>query len=61
MDFDEDDNPVITVKGVKGSGCTSLTADLERKLGAVTKDEKTREFREVDTSNAGRVSHRGGR
>lgn len=58
MDFDEQDNPVVSVKGVKGKACQTLTADLERKLGAVTKQEKTKEYREVEEKNAKRISHR---
>lgn len=60
MDFDDDDNPVISVKGVKGRGCKDLTADLERKLGTVVKETKTKEYNEVQRGdNRGTPNRRG--
>lgn len=53
LTFDAEDNPVIEVKGVAGPSCKSLTEALEKKLGTVVKDEKTREFNEREVSNAG--------
>ena len=34
----------IAVSGCPGPGCKQLTADLERALGAVTKDTRTAEY-----------------
>jgi len=39
----------IATAGFSGSDCLKETMDLERKLGATTKDTKTREF---TTTNA---------
>lgn len=52
MDFDENDDPVVSVKGVKGKACKTLTADLERKLGTVTKTEETPEYQEREVAKA---------
>jgi len=51
MDFDDNDNPVISVKGVKGKACRALTADLEQKLGKVTSTETTPEYNEREVLN----------
>lgn len=58
LTFDENDSPVIKVTGVKGKSCTSLTEALEKKLGTVTKDEKTSEYNEREISNVGRIRNR---
>lgn len=50
MDFDEQDNPVISVKGVKGKACKALTAELERKLGNTTSVQETAEYREREVA-----------
>lgn len=34
----------ITVEGIKGSGCQQATADLEAKLGKVTRNTPTAEM-----------------
>lgn len=57
MDFDENDNPVISVEGVKGRACKELTADLERRLGKVTKEEKTREYTEAKATSEAKSSN----
>lgn len=54
MDFDSADNPVISVKGVKGQRCRALTADLESALGNTTSTEHTPEYKEKETVNANR-------
>jgi hypothetical protein len=48
MDFDENNEPVLSVKGVKGKACEALTEPLERKLGKVTSKQRTREYNEVE-------------
>jgi hypothetical protein len=48
LDFDADNQAVISVKGAKGRACKSLTADLERKLGTVTSTEDTDEMRQTE-------------
>lgn len=58
MEFDEQDNPVIRVKGAPGKACKKLTADLERKLGTVTKEEHTAEYRQTETKNVARIPNR---
>lgn len=55
--FDDKNNPVISVKGVKGKGCKDLTKALEQKLGKVTKDVETREYRENEVSRANSRVH----
>lgn len=54
MDFDKDDNPVISVKGLKGRSCKDLTKALEQKLGTVVDSQTTPEYneREVAKTNA---------
>ena len=42
--IDTDGSVRIAVSGCAGPGCKQLTADLERALGAVVKDETTPEF-----------------
>lgn len=51
LEFDDQDNPIISVKGVKGNVCQTWTADLEKKLGKVTSKEKTREYYEQEESH----------
>lgn len=58
LDFDDQDEPVISVKGVKGKACKDLTRELEFKLGKVTKEEKTGEYREEEVKHGNRVSNR---
>ncbi len=58
LDFDEQDNPVLSVNGVKGSACKELTRTIEQKIGVVTEDKTTREFNDVET-NVARISNRG--
>lgn len=58
LTFDDADNPVIKVTGVKGKSCTSLTEALEKKLGIVTKDEKTSEYNEREATNVSRIRNR---
>lgn len=58
LEFDADDNPVIKVEGVKGKSCTQLTEALEKKLGTVTKDEKTSEYNEREINGSSRVHNR---
>lgn len=50
LDFDKDDNPVVSVKGVKGRTCKDLTAGLERKLGTTISTETTPEFNEREVA-----------
>jgi hypothetical protein len=57
MDFDAQDNPVISVKGVKGQKCRALTADLESALGNTTSTEHTAEYKEKEVVNANRSAH----
>jgi hypothetical protein len=38
--------PKVEVKCVKGASCKTLTRDLERALGSVSKTEQTKEFHE---------------
>jgi Protein of unknown function (DUF2997) len=45
-------NPVITVDGVKGSGCKELTKKLERALGSTEKDTNTKEYNEKDNKQS---------
>ena len=54
--FDDDNNLVAEVKGVKGPGCKEITKAIE-KLGTVLKDEKTSEYNERSNTNA-RVRNR---
>lgn len=51
MEFDEQDNPVLSVKGAKGKACKVLTADVERKLGSVTSEQHTPEYRQAEESH----------
>lgn len=58
MEFDENDNPVVSVKGVKGAGCKTLTSDLTAKLGMVTDEVETPEYREMEVPNAQGIFNR---
>lgn len=51
LDFTDEGNPVISVKGIKGKSCKALTADLEAKLGETISTEATSEY------NAREVNH----
>ena len=42
--IDKDASVKVEVQGHAGSGCTSLTKEIERALGETTKDEKTQEY-----------------
>lgn len=44
-------SPVISVKGVKGTGCKDLTKSLEKALGETISDTPTREMREEPETN----------
>lgn len=50
-------NPVITVEGMDGPGCSEKTAKLEAALGKTVKDVKTDDYYKVpaltDTIGAG--------
>jgi hypothetical protein len=41
--------PKITVKGVKGKGCKSLTAAVEKALGETTSSKPTHEYTQTET------------
>tara|TARA_R110002110_G_scaffold92311_2_gene240691 strand:+ start:217 stop:402 length:186 start_codon:yes stop_codon:yes gene_type:complete len=41
--IDAQGNTVITTKGFAGTECLKETAEIEKALGAKTKDERTRE------------------
>jgi hypothetical protein len=51
MDFDENDNPVISVKGVKGKSCKDVTKGIEQALGKVISSQTTPEYNEREASN----------
>ena len=51
MTFDENDNPTIKVEGCTGAECAALTADLEKSLGSVKTDTKTKEFYQTVTQD----------
>lgn len=40
----ENGNPRVETKGFVGAECLKATAELERALGVVTKDQRTPEF-----------------
>ena len=45
--IDEEGQATVHVKGVKGTTCTHLTAEMEKVLGKVGKRVATREMHEV--------------
>lgn len=51
MDFDENDNPVITVKGVKGKACKDLTRSLELALGTTIDSVETDEYKQREVTH----------
>ena len=53
--IDAQGNTVITTKGFAGTECLKETADIEKALGAKTKDERTRESF-ADTRQVNRVN-----
>jgi Protein of unknown function (DUF2997) len=50
--IDRDGNIQSTIKGIKGSGCGTLAAEIE-KLGQVVRQEKTQEFHEKCSGQSG--------
>lgn len=55
IDFDADDNAVVSVKGVAGKACKDLTKDLEQKLGSVSHEEKTTEYNQTEVKHVKRI------
>lgn len=49
--IDAQGNVEVSVKGVKGQGCKALTREIEKALGKVTADKKTREYHEKPRTN----------
>lgn len=49
--IDQEGNPALEVKGVKGKTCKDFSEALEKALGNVTKDTNTREFYEQENTN----------
>ena len=47
IEIDVEGNPKISVNGCAGPSCADLTRAIEKALGSVTKDTKTREFHET--------------
>ncbi len=43
----EDGSVQLEVEGVKGKGCTELTADVEKALGTVTSVKKKAEYHQL--------------
>ena len=58
MEFPLDGEPKITVKGVKGAACKTLSDPIEKALGLVTSDKPTAEMREVPQREHRRVTNR---
>lgn len=52
--IDADANVKVEVKGVLGSGCKSLTEDLEKSLGSVSTEKKTAEYHRTPRVGASR-------
>ncbi len=50
IDFDEKDDPVVSVKGAKGKSCKDLTKNLELALGKVVDSETTPEYNEREVA-----------
>jgi hypothetical protein len=44
LNFDEEDNPVISVEGVRGKKCLEASRPYEEALGTVSKMEPTEEM-----------------
>lgn len=51
VEIDEEGNPKISVKGVKGKGCKALTESLEKRLGVVATDVPTLEMNETEVTH----------
>lgn len=56
LTFDDNDNVVIEVNGVKGKACRDITRDIEAALGTVIETKETAEYRETESKHAARVS-----
>ena len=44
VSFDEDNNPVVEVRGVVGPDCEKITDDMVRSLGRVKRQIKTADY-----------------
>jgi hypothetical protein len=60
IDFDIEDNPVVSVKGAPGRTCKDLTRDLEMKLGKVQVEVKTQEYWQSEVKNVNIAYNRRG-
>ena len=52
LTFDDDDNIVLKVTGVKGKICKEITRDVEEALGKVISTELTPEYKQTEVKNA---------
>lgn len=48
VNFDNEGNPIIEAKGIKGKSCKEVTAFLEKALGQKVSDTNSREFYEKE-------------
>jgi len=46
VNFDDNGDPIIEAKGIKGASCKDITKFLEKGLGVITSDNKTPEYYE---------------
>lgn len=58
MDFDDDWNAVISVKGVAGKACKDLTKSLEDKLGDTIAETKTAEYNKTEAKRGNSAAQR---
>ena len=48
VNFDENGEAIISVNGVKGKSCKDVTKFLEKELGKVVEEKKTKEYYETE-------------
>lgn len=57
LDFDEQGDPIVSVRGAKGKACKALTEGLEKSLGQTVSTELTDEYKEREVSRATERAH----
>ena len=58
LDFNEEDEAIISVKGVAGKSCKDITRELEIALGSVNDEKLTEEYHKTSVKNVQKISQK---